>query len=84
MSMEKVAVTVRIPALDGSYEFLVPESMSVGDAQNLMVRILESEYGVSGNIVDLMLFDLSDGEVLRRECSFKQLGISDGKKLLLA
>lgn len=82
--MEKVSLSVRVPALDGSYDFIVPDNMAVRDVQKLMARILESEYGVSGNISDLMLLDMSDGEVLRLECSFKQLGISDGARLMLA
>ena len=81
--MEKVSVTVRIPALDGSYDFLIPDNMAVGDAQGLMARILESEYGVSGNTTGLLLLDMADGQVLRLECSFKQLGISDGARLML-
>ncbi|MCI8308420.1 MAG: hypothetical protein HFH14_10285 [Lachnospiraceae bacterium] len=81
--MEKVSVTVRAPALHGSYDFIVPDNMAVRDVQNLMVKILESEYGVSGKSDDFMLLDMSDGEVLRLECSFKQLGISDGARLML-
>ena len=38
--MKKIPVTVRIPALHGDYEFLIPDTMSVADAGKLMVRIL--------------------------------------------
>lgn len=81
--MEKISVTVEIPALNGSYDFVVPSSMSVQNAQNLMIRILDSEYGVSGKSIDAMLFDKNDGKALRMECSFAQLNISDGARLLL-
>ena len=81
--MERVSVTVRIPALDGSYDFIVPDNMAIRDAQSLMARILESEYGVSWKVSDLTLLDMSDGEVLRLECSLKQLGVSDGARLML-
>ena len=60
--MEKISVTVEIPALNGSYDFVVPSSMSVQNAQNLMIRILDSEYGVSGKSTDAMLFDKNDGK----------------------
>ena len=34
--MEKISISVRIPALDNTYEFIVPRNMSIKDAQNLM------------------------------------------------
>ena len=81
--MEKVAVTVKIPALNGIYEFLVPDSMPVGNVLALMVRILSSEYGLSDSTDGLMLFDMSDQAMLPSKHSFKQLGICDGAKLLM-
>ena len=80
--MEKRSVTVRLPALDSSYQFLVPDQMPVREIQLLMIRILRFEYGIQEG-GGAMLFDLDDGMVLRAECSFSQLGISDGAKLLL-
>lgn len=81
--MEKISFTVKIPALDNTYEFIVPNNMSIRNAQNLMIRILNSEYGISDKSTDVMLFDMDDNTALRLECSFAQLGISDGAKLLL-
>lgn len=81
--MEKISITVKIPALDNTYDFIVPNNMSVRNAQNLIIRILNSEYGVSSKNSDAMLFDMSDRTALRLECSFAQLGISDGAKLIL-
>lgn len=81
--MEKISVTVKIPALGSTYDFFVPNNMSIRNAQNLMIRILNSEYGISDVNTDVMLFDLNDNTALRLECSFAQLGISDGAKLLM-
>lgn len=81
--MEKISITVKIPALDNTYEFIVPNNMSIRNAQNLLIRILNSEYGISDKSTDVMLFDMDDNTTLRLECSFAQLGISDGAKLLL-
>ena len=81
--MEKISITVKIPALDSTYDFIVPNNMSIRNAQNLMVRILSSEYGVLDKSNEVMLFDMNDNTALRLECSFAQLGISDGAKLLL-
>lgn len=81
--MEKIAITVKIPALGSTYDFIVPSNMSIRNAQNLMIRILNSEYGFSDVNTDVMLLDLNDNTALRLECSFAQLGISDGAKLLM-
>jgi len=81
--MDKISVTIRVPALDNKYDFMIPDNMDVNDVKSLVARILESEYGVNGKINDLMLFDLSDGKVLREDCNFKQLEIYDGTELLL-
>lgn len=81
--MEKISVTVEIPALNSTYDFVVPGNMSIRNAQNLMIRILNSEYGISDQSTDVLLFDKEDNKALRLECSFAQLGIADGAKLLL-
>lgn len=81
--MKKISITVRIPALDNTYDFMVPDNMSVQNVQNLIVRILSTEYGISNTTNDVMLFDTSDNKALRLECSFAQLGIADGAKLLM-
>lgn len=81
--MEKISITVKIPALDGTYDFIVPNNMSVRNVQNLMIRILSSEYGIADKGDDVTLFDMSDNTALRLECSFAQLGLSDGARLLL-
>lgn len=81
--MEKISITVKIPTLDSTYDFIVPNNMSIRNAQNLMVRILSSEYGILDKSKEVMLFDMNDNTALRLECSFAQLGISDGAKLLL-
>lgn len=81
--MEKISITVKIPALGGTYDFIVPNNMSIRDAQQLMIKILSSEYGISNKSTDVMLFNTEDNAALRLECSFAQLGISDGAKLLM-
>lgn len=81
--MEKVAVTVRIPALDNTFEFVVPNNMSVRNTLKLMLRILRSEYGISASANGIMLFDMRDQNALPPDCSFAQLDICDGAKLLM-
>ena len=81
--MDTISITVRVPALDAAYDFLVPINMSVMNVQKLIIKILSSEYGILDNYTNSMLFDLSDNKALRFECSLAQLDISDGSELLL-
>lgn len=81
--MGKISVTVKIPALDQTHDFIIPDNMSVCEGQQLMISILNSEYGISDRSTDVMLFDMKEGCALRLECSFAQLGISDGAKLMM-
>ena len=37
--MEKISITVKIPALDNTYDFIVPNNMSVKNAQNIKLRV---------------------------------------------
>ena len=81
--MGQVSVNVRIPALDHTYDFIVPDNMSVHNVRQLMIDILSSEYGISDKSLDALLFDMKDNKVLPLECSFIQLGISDGAELCM-
>lgn len=81
--MEKISVTVKIPALGNTYDFMIPSNMSIRNVQKLIIRILNSEYGILDRTTDCMLIDMNDCRTLRLECSLIQLGISDGAKLML-
>jgi len=81
--MTKISVSVNVPAIGHSHEFLIPKTMAVRNVIQLMVSILASEYGVSNSISDITLIDESDGKALKAEFSFSQLGVSDGTKLIL-
>lgn len=81
--MDNISITVRVPAVNGTFDFLVPKNMDVSDVQKLVTRILISEYGIQDNTWKLMLVDRKDGKVLRTECSFLQLGVLDGATLML-
>lgn len=81
--MGKISISIKVPALDNTYDFMVPDNMSVRNAQELIIKILHSEYGISNKSNDVMLFDMSDNKALRLDCSFAQLGISDGTKLMM-
>lgn len=81
--MNTVSVSVYIPALGRKCDFTIPIHMAVKDVQQLILKILRSEYGVSEDGSNLMLFDLADGKSLRSECSFAQLNITDGAELIL-
>ena len=81
--MGKIPVTVTIPAISQNHDFLIPAAMAVRDVIQLMVNILVSEHGVSNGLSDITLLDESDGKALRTDCSFQQLGVTAGAKLIL-
>lgn len=81
--MKKLSVSVVVPALGNVYDFIVPDTLSVANVQQLIVRIFCSEFGVEEGGNGLSLFDTTDGTVLRQECSLRQLGILDGARLVL-
>ena len=81
--MEKISVSVVVPAIGSTCDFMVPDDMAVRDAAELIMRILRSEYGISGGDSEIMLFDTADGLMLNPECSFHQQEIADGAKLVL-
>lgn len=81
--MRKISVTVLIPAIHGSYEFLIPDNMAVSNVLKLLVRIMNSERGTVDNSENVLLIDRKDGKSLRTECNFRQQGITDGTKLVL-
>ena len=81
--MKKLSVNIDIPAIGQCHDFLIPANMAVKDVIALIVKILVSEYGVSGSLSDVTLFGKDDARALRTECGLSQLGISDGAKLIL-
>ena len=81
--MNTVSVSVYIPALGRKCDFTIPIHMAVKDVQQLILKILRSEYGVSEDGSNLMLFDLADGKSLRSEFIFAQLNITDVAELIL-
>ena len=80
--MKKIPITIWVPALSGTYDFLVPDTLAAQEVQQLAARLLDAEFRLPEERAPT-LFDLSDGRALRPECSFAQLGSSAGAKLAL-
>lgn len=81
--MEKISVSVKIPALDITHDFIIPSTMKMVDARKLVADILFSEYGVKSLVSNVVFIDKSDGKTLHMDASFAQMGIGDGTKLVL-
>ena len=41
--MEKISVAVKIPALGNTYDFIVPNNMSIRNAQNLIIDVYKRQ-----------------------------------------
>lgn len=81
--MEKISVSIGIPALDVTHDFIIPSTMGIMDVRKLVVDILASEYGVKNFGRNTIFIDKKDGKALRLDASIAQMGIGDGAKLIL-
>lgn len=81
--MEKISLSITIPALGGDFDFIVPSTMLVSDIIGLVTKILNAEYGISKFTTNNLFIDKSDNKMLRSNYSLAQMGISDGAELLL-
>ena len=83
--VEKISLNVLIPSLGLEHNFLIPADMNVEGAAALIVRTLLEEYpGVSAHAAaGVHLLQMSTGKLLNSGCSFRQLGIAQGEKLML-
>lgn len=83
--VEKVSINIKVVSLNVEHNFLIPWDMNVGDATALILQTLLEEYpGVKQQATKgYMLMQLSTGKVLNPSCSFRQMGMIQGEKLLL-
>lgn len=83
MIVEKISVSIRIPALDVTHDFIIPSTMVMKDVKQLVMDIICSEYGVNKQAGDVVFVDKADGKALRMDASLEQMGIGDGANLIL-
>lgn len=83
--VEKLSINVEIVTLNVEHNFLIPANMSVETATSLIVKAVEEEYpGVKHSVTHPnLLVQASTGKLLNTKCSFKQLGIVQGEKIIL-
>ena len=83
--VEKLSLNVEIVPLNMEHNFLIPSDMSVENAASLIVKTVLDEYpGVKHSPMSpTLLIQATTGKVLNAACSFKQLGIIQGEKLIL-
>ena len=83
--VEKISLNVEIVPLNLEHNFLVPMDMNVESAATLIVKTILDEYpGVRGAGANVsLLIQASSGKALDNRCSFRQLGIVQGERLIL-
>ncbi len=57
--------------------------MVVSKVIQLMAATISEEYGVSKSLNNIVLVDAMTNKVLNNSCSFRQMGITNGTKLML-
>lgn len=83
--VEKLSLNVQIVPLNLEHNFLVPLDMSIENARMLISKTVLDEYpGVKyASTATNLLIQASSGKVLNAKCSFRQLGIIQGEKIIL-
>lgn len=83
--VEKISLNIKVVGLHVERNFLIPRDMCVRDAVELIVKALREEYpGVTNSgMSNRALLQASSGKVLNQACSFKQLGITQGERMIL-
>jgi len=83
--VEKLSVNIKISSLNAEHNFLIPSDMNVGEATLLIIQILLDEYpDINVNyLLEYRLMQVFSGKILNSGCSFRQLGIVQGEKLML-
>jgi len=83
--VDKISLNIKVLSLNLEHNFFVPSEMNVSNATGLIVQSLGEEYPGTrqSTMRKNVLIQMSTGKVLNPGCSFKQLGIVQGEKLLL-
>ena len=83
--VEKLSLNVLIVSLNVEHNFLIPADMSIENATMLISKTVLDEYpGVRHATMSTnLLIQSSSGKVLNAKCSFRQLGIIQGEKIIL-
>ena len=83
--VEKLSLNVQIVPLNLEHNFLVPLDMSIENARMLISKtVLDGYPGVKyASTATNLLIQASSGKVLNAKCSFRQLGIIQGEKIIL-
>lgn len=83
--VEKISLNVVIPPLNLEHNFLIPADMSAETAASLILHTLQDEYPGVGqrSAAGVYLMQMSTGKLLNSGCSFRQMGIAQGERLLL-
>ncbi|MFB9324990.1 hypothetical protein ACFFSY_03525 [Paenibacillus aurantiacus] len=81
----KINISVFVPSVGQNHEFIVPGEMTTDKVLSLIANLLAEEYqGISSNPSQLWLYDRSTLDVLDPSLTFRQLGVRNGSKLMLA
>lgn len=83
--MNKIAVTVQIPALGEEMEFQFSPLMTIGTGAKLMMELVETQMNLSCADPKLraQLISLDEGRLLQDELCFYEDGVHNGSRLLL-
>jgi len=80
---DKVYVEVFLPALNASYDFILPLKMKIGAVIDLMAEAIVEKEHIALCPNNLLLFDFDRKQLIDFNLSVYGARISDGNRLLL-
>lgn len=79
--MEKIVVDVYVPAINKTYDFILPCYMNIGQLTGLIGRTITQHEGLPLDFADIVLFSSERGEALDPSLTLSQTDVKDGSRL---
>lgn len=83
MTVENIIVEVKVPACNGSYDFMLPTDLAVCKVVEELTHILQDRFALSFNRETTQLVDMDRRLVLKDGVSLGDQRVQDGTVLIL-
>lgn len=79
--MDRIVADVYVPAINKTYDFILPCYMPIGQLTSLIGRTITEHENLPLDFEDLLLFSPESGETLDSSLMLAQTGVKDGSRL---
>lgn len=81
--MDKIVVDVCVPAINKTYDFILPCYMNIGQLTSLIGKTISEYENLPLDFADIILFLTEKGEALDPSLVLAQTDITDGSRLIV-